>query len=386
MRPVSIIGAYETRWGVLKERTIHDLLAEAGAGALTNAGLESEAIQFIYLGNAFAETLTGQAALASVAADAIGIPHVPGIRFECACCSGAAALRDAYLHVAAGIYDFVLVAGVEKMNTRPMPEILRAIAASFSQEDQAAGIVAPAVFALYAQAHMAKYGTTRAHLASVAAKNYANGLLNPVAHWRKPVSIDEILASPMIAEPLSRHDCSLVTDGAAALVLCPAESAGRFQTKPINIKASAIAGESYKIACRDSYTSFSSTVRAAAAAYAAAKVGPKDISAAETHDCFTITELINLEDLGFFARGDAAGATQAGFTSRGGALPINVSGGLKAKGHAIGATGVGQVVEAVSQLRGEAGVRQIDHLDLFLTHMLGGAPSVSVVHIFERGY
>jgi len=386
LRNVSIIGAHETKWGVLKEKSIIEMIAEAANGAIKNAGVEKQAIQSIYLGNAFGEILNRQASLASAAAESIGIPDVPGIRFECACSSGAVALREAFLNIAFGIYDFVLVVGAEKLNTAPTLEILSAIATSFDIDDQKAGIVAPGLFAMYANAHMKKYGTTKEQLAHVAYKNYQNGLLNPDAHWKKPVSMEDILSSPMIAEPLGRHDCSLITDGAAALVLCPADAAKNYNSRPITIKASAIAGETCKVANRKSYTSFASTVKAAEQAYRMAGIRPEDISGAETHDCFTITEIINIEDLGFYKKGDAAVATEKGLTGINGEKPINCSGGLKAKGHAIGATGVGQVVEAVMQLRGEAGQRQINKKDFFLTHMLGGAPSVSVVHIFERGY
>lgn len=386
LRKVSIIGAYETKWGVLKDVPLIEMIAEAAFGAINNAGIEKQAIQCIYLGNAFGEILNRQACLGSVAADQIGLPEIPGIRFECACAAGTAALREAFLNIASGIYDIVLVIGAEKMNTAPTPEILAAIATSFNADDQRTGLVAPALFALYANAHMHEYGTTKKQLAHVAYKNYQNGLLNPDAHWKKPVTMEDILSSPIIADPLGRHDCSLITDGAAALVLCAEDAAKHFNSRPVTVKASAIAGETCRAAGRESYTSFKSTTRAAEQAYKMAGVRPEDISGAETHDCFTITEIINIEDLGFFKKGEGAAATEAGCTAINGTMPVNPSGGLKAKGHAVGATGVGQVVEAVMQLRGEAGSRQIKNNDLFLTHILGGAPSVSLVHIFERGY
>lgn len=386
MRQVSVIGAHEIEWGVLKEKSVLDMISEAANGAIKDAGIEKDAIQTVYLGNAFGEILARQATMGSAAANIIGIPHVPGIRYECACSSGAIAMREAYLNVAHGTQDFVLVVGVEKMNTVETPEILSAIATSFNFEDQEAGIVAPALFALYANAHMHRYGTTKEQLAKVAEKNYHHGSLNPHAHYQKAVSFEDVMNAPMIAEPLGRHDCSLVTDGAAALVLCPADIAKNYNSKPINFLASALGGDYYRVANRDSYVSFMSTKNAANAAYEMAGVKPEDISMAETHDCFTITEIINIEDLGFYPKGDAAAAVEAGETRYDGKKPVNVSGGLKAKGHAIGATGVGQVVEACYQFRGEAGERQVPKLDLILTHMLGGSPSISSVHIFERGF
>ncbi|NLN07797.1 MAG: thiolase domain-containing protein [Firmicutes bacterium] len=386
MRKVSVIGAHEIKWGVLKEKPLLDMVSEAANKAITDAGIDRYAIQAIFLGNAFGEILTGQATLGSATANILGIPHVPSIRFECACSSGAIALREAFLNIAHGVYDYVLVVGVEKMNTKETPQILSAIATSFDFYDQKAGIVAPAVFALYASAHMKHFGTTKEQLAMVAEKNYYNGSLNPNAHYQKQVSLEEILNAPMIAEPLGRHDCSLVTDGAAALVLGPAETAKNYNSQPINILASAIAGDYYRVANRDSYVSFASTRIAARQAYEMAGVQPQDITCAETHDCFTITEIINIEDLGFFPKGEGGRAVQDGETRLAGRIPVNASGGLKAKGHAIGATGVGQVVEAVTQLRGKAGERQIKNVELFLTHMLGGSPSISVIHIFARGY
>ncbi len=386
MRKVSIIGAHEIRWGVLKEKPMLDMISEAANGAIMDAGIDREAIQTIFLGNAFGEILTGQATLGSATANILGMPRIPGIRFECACSAGAIALREALMNIAHGVYDYILVVGVEKMNTKETPEILSAIATSFNFEEQKAGIVAPAVFALYANAHMDLFGTTKEQLAMVAEKNYYNGSLNPKVHYQKEVSMEEILNAPMIAEPLGRHDCSLVTDGAAALVLGPADSAKLYNSQPIDILASAVAGDYYQVSNRDSYVSFISTRNAARDAYNTAGLEPKDISCAETHDCFTITEVINIEDLGFFPKGEGGKAVESGETRLTGSIPVNASGGLKAKGHAIGATGVGQVVEAVNQLRGNAGKRQIKDAELVLTHMLGGSPSISTVHIFARGY
>lgn len=386
MRKVSIIGAHEIKWGVLKDRTILDMIAEAANGAINNSGIEKGAIQLIYLGNAFGEILLNQATLASAASTALGIPHVPGIRFECACSSGAVAFREAYLNVAFGVYDFVLVIGSEKMNVSNTEAILAAIATGLDIDEQCLGLVAPAAYAMYAQAHMKKFGTTKKQLALVAEKNYYNGSLNPNAHVQKQVSFEEIFNAPIIADPLGRHDCSLVTDGAAAVVLCASDLAERYNSRPISVLASAISGEAFTVANRDSYVSFASTVKASLEAYKMAGVCPEDISCAETHDCFTITEIINIEDLGFFPKGEGGRAVEDGFTRLTGSKPINASGGLKAKGHAIGATGVGQIVEAVSQLRGEAGQKQVVNAELILTHMLGGSPSISTVHIFGRGY
>lgn len=386
MRKVSIIGAEEIRWGVLKERTFSDMIAEAGNKAIHDSGIERKAIQAIYVGNFGAPAFVGQATVGSLVATTLGMPNIPAFRIEAACSSGAIAFREAYIAVAAGIYDFVLVLGVEKMNTKETPEVMELIAQGTYSRENAIGLNAPAMFAIYAQAHMKKYGTTKEQLAHVSAKSYYHGSLNTHAHIQKTFSVKEVLEAPIIASPLGRHDCSLVTDGAAAVVICPSELAKRYNSKPIEVVTSAMGGETFKVSDRESFTTFGCTKRAVSQAFAHSRLTPKDISFVECHDCFSITEIINMEDLGFFKPGDAALAVVEGRTRIGGEVPFNVSGGLKSKGHAIGATGVGQIIEVVYQLRGLVGSRQVKNAEIALTHMLGGPPSISTVHIFKKGF
>jgi acetyl-CoA C-acetyltransferase len=386
MRKVSIIGADEIRWGVLKERTFPDMIAEAGNKAIRDSGIDRRSIQALYMGNYSGPAFVNQATAGSLAATVLGMPNVPAFRVEAACSSGAIAFREAYIAVAAGVYDFALVLGAEKLNTKETPETMELIAQGADLEERAMGLNAPAMFALYAQAHMKRYGTTKEQLAHVSAKSYYHGSLNPHAHVQKAISVEEVMNAPIIATPLGRHDCSLVTDGAAAIVICPSEIARLHHPKPIQVAASALAGETFKVSQRESLTSMGCTKRAAAQAFAQAGLTPKDISFVECHDCFSITEIINIEDLGFFRPGEAGPATVEGKTRLGGPIPVNVSGGLKSKGHAIGATGVGQIVEITYQLRGVAGPRQVKNAETALTHMLGGPPSVATIHIFQRGY
>lgn len=388
MRKVTIIGANEIKWGVLKERTFEDMAAEAGNGAIKDSGIDRKAIQCIYIGNYAANETCGLNVIPGVIADAVGLPNVPGMRFENACSSGAVALREAFFAVAFGVYDFVMVLGIEKLNTMPTLQMMDVIARGLDPNENYRGLNAPSLYAMYARALMKKYGYTKEMMAHVSAKSYYNGALNPVAHWypKGPVSVEEVMNAPIVAYPLGRHDCSLTTDGAAALVLCPAEIAKNYNAKPIEIIASAMAGETMRIAYRDDFTSFGCTVRAAKMAYEMARIEPKDVSFAEVHDCFSSTELIDIEDLGFFPRGEGGPATMEGKTALNGEMPINASGGLKAKGHPIGSTAVGQYVEITKQMRGIAGPRQVKNTEIGLSHMLGGAPSVCTIHIFKKGF
>jgi len=386
LRKVAVLGVGQCKWGMLADRTVHDMIAEVGNAALRDAGVPRNLIEAVYLGNVTGGELCNQYTMGSVAAHALGIPAVPAHRYEAACCTGAIGFREAYLAVANGVYDFVLVIGVEKLNVGDMDRTVEVISRGFDSWEGRIGLLAPSQYALYATAHMHAYGTTREQLAMVAEKNYYHGSLNPDAHMQKRYTVEDVLAAPMISDPLGRHDCSLVTDGAAAVVIGPLEKAKEYNARPIEVLASAVGAETSTTASRESYVSFGSTRRAVEAAYKQAKLGPEDISFVETHDCFTITEIINIEDLGFVPKGEGGAAVQDGYTRLGGKIPVNVSGGLKAKGHALGATGVGQIYEAVKQLRGEAGERQVPNAEVALTHMLGGAPSISTVHIFARGY
>jgi acetyl-CoA C-acetyltransferase len=246
------------------------------------------------------------------------------------------------------------------------------------------GITFPGIFAIFAVAHMAKYGTTKEQLAAVAVKNHANAVHNPLAQYQKEITIDKVLSSRIVAWPLGLFDCSPITDGAAAVILTRNKKAKKFTDAPVKIKASAQANDTMDMCERTDLTTLYSARTAAHRAYKQAKVGAQDIDFAEVHDCFTIAEIIATEDLGFFKPGMGGQAVEEEYTALDGEFAINTSGGLKAKGHPVGATGVAQIIELYHQLRNEAGKRQVDSPNLGLAHNVGGSGATAVVHICER--
>jgi acetyl-CoA C-acetyltransferase len=305
------------------------------------------------------------------------------MRVESACASGGAALRAAFFEVASGASDLVLAAGVEKMNDGADATAVLATAAD--QENEVYhGVTFPGLYALIARAHMETHGTTLEDLAAVAVKNHRHGALNPKAQFRQTVTLEQVMASSMVAEPLRLLHCSPVSDGGAAAVLCPLERAKEFTDRPVKIRASGMATSAMALADRKDPAFLDVVHLAGNRAFQMARLGPQDIDVAEVHDCFTIAELCAIEALCFTERGRAGAATRSGETALGGRIPINTSGGLKSKGHPVGATGVAQVIEIVEQLRGEAGERQVKDAAVGLTQCMGGSGASSVVHIFER--
>jgi acetyl-CoA C-acetyltransferase len=310
---------------------------------------------------------------------------VPATRVESACSSGGAAFRQGFIEVAAGVSDLVLVGGVEKMTDVSGDEATHALSAASDMEYEAyQGITFPGLYALMARAHMNQYGTTRAQLAHVAVKNHRHGAMNPVAQYPFEITVEDVLGSVMVADPLRILDCSPITDGAAAVVLCPLDMARRIAQKPlVKVLASAQASGTMALHAREDFAWIESTAKAAEKAYHMAGKGPKDLQVLEVHDCFTIAEIMVLEALGVVERGKGGQAAESGLTALGGRFPVNTSGGLKSKGHPVGATGVAQVVEIARQLRGEAGPRQVKGAKVGLTQNMGGTGGSSVVHIFE---
>jgi acetyl-CoA C-acetyltransferase len=378
MRPISVAGAGKTAFGAFPGRGLKDLAVEAIGAALADAGVPAGVVQALYVGNFDAPSFTGQNHVAPYVAQAAGLREIPATRFEAACASGGSAFFHAAQAVAHGVYDVVLVCGVEKMTSQPTARVAEILAGAGDAVSEAAvGATFPAIFAMIARRHMHEFGTTREHLAAVAVKNHFNASLNPQAHLRKVITMEQALAGKAVADPLTLYDCSLVSDGAAAVIL---------SSRPGAIRVAGIAQASGPVSLADkaSLTQFEATQRAAAQAYAQAGIGPKEIDLAEVHDCFTIAELIALEDLGFVARGESGPWVAAGNTALGGVLPVNTSGGLKAKGHPIGATGVAQICDLVLQMRGEAGERQVGRADWGLAQNLGGSGATSVVTILRR--
>jgi acetyl-CoA C-acetyltransferase len=386
-RPVAIVGIGSTKIGELWEQSLRDLAVEAGISALTDAGMSGKEIQAIWGGNMSAGQFLNQEHVVALIVDYVGLAglHISATRVEQACASGGAALRDAILAVASGYYDIVMAAGVEKMTDVDGGTAAKILASAADQEWEALmGATFPSLYALIAQEHMRKFGTTSEHLAAAAVKNHRNARNNPLAHFRNEITIEQVLNSPMISSPLHILDCCPLSDGAAAVVVTSAEIAKEFTDTPIYIKATAQASDYLALYDRRELTTFDSTVTASRNAYQQAKLEPRDIDVCEVHDCFTIAEILAIEDLGFFDKGTGGIATAEGETEIGGRIPINPSGGLKAGGHPVGATGIKQVYEIVQQLRGEAGKRQVNGAEIGMTHNIGGSGATCVIHILSR--
>lgn len=386
MRRVAIIGAGMTKFGEHWEQGFRNLIIEAGIKAVQDAGLQGNEINAGYVGNMASGSLIGQEHVGALIADQMGLNPIPITRVEAACASGGVALRQAYVAVASGMHDIVVVGGVEKMNDLGTNEVSEVLGGAGDEEwELFIGATFPGLYALMAKRHMHEYGTTEEMLASVAVKNHEHGSCNPYAQFRNKITIETVMKSKMVSDPLKVFDCSPITDGAAAVVLAPLESAKKYAEQPVEIVASAQASDTIALHSREKLSEIKATKIAAKKAYEMAKVGPKDIDVAEVHDCFTIAEILAIEDLGFFPKGQGGKASLDGKTGlKGGEIPINTSGGLKAAGHPVGATGIKQAVEITWQLRGKAEGRQVPDAEIGLTQNVGGSGATAVVHIFRK--
>jgi acetyl-CoA C-acetyltransferase len=412
-RGVAMVGAGMSKFGAFKGKSSRDLFVEAfkHMAASVDKGLDPEAIETVYVGNYSSDLFEHQGHTAPIMADAVGLIPRPAIRVEDACASGGVALRQGVMAIASGMYEVVLVGGIEKMTDLPTAAVTDTLAtAADTLYEVSAGFTFPGFYAAMATAYMHKYGMQPEHLMNVALKNHENGSLNPLAQFNisipdwmqsriasaerkgKPVPtwgnvwdfLHDDRANPMIAWPLRLFDCSPITDGAAAVLLVSEERAKEFSDHPIHIIGSGQASD-YALHDRQDLTNIAAAQGAAQQAYQMAGVTPEDIRIAEVHDCFTIAEIIATEDLGFFKPGNGYKMAEDGVTARDGAKPINTSGGLKAKGHPVGASGVGQAVEIWKQMRAQAGDRQVNRdVPLALTHNVGATGSTCVVHIYER--
>jgi acetyl-CoA C-acetyltransferase/acetyl-CoA acyltransferase len=383
MRRVAVIGVGTTKFGK-HERTSAELFAEAAADALLDAELPPSAIQALYYGNFVGSETEHQLHTGPQAASILGIPAIPTTRFEAACASSHAAFRHAVMEIGAGVSDVVLVGGAERVLNVPTAESTEYFAhASDAVWEQTLGLTFPGVFALIARAHMEKYGTTEEQMAAVAVKNHKHGTLNAKAHFQKEITAEQVLASAYVADPLKLFDCCPFTDGGAAVVLA-SEEVARKRRRPVWVLASAAASDWMLLGDKHDLARVPATERAAAGAYRQAGLGPSDVDVVELHDCFTIAEIVATEGLGLFEPGAGGRAAAQGRTSLGGTIPVNPSGGLKARGHPVGATGAAQIAEVVTQLRGEAGPRQVDHARIGLTHTLGGNTASVLVSLFGR--
>jgi acetyl-CoA C-acetyltransferase len=382
MRQVAVVGIGKTAFGAFPDRDLRSLAVEAGQKALENAGAKQSQVEAFYLGNFAGPSFVGQNHLAPYVAAAMGITGIPATRFEAACASSGAAFFHAVSAVAAGLYDVILVTGVEKMTSQPTPKVTEILAGAGDLCGEVrAGATFPALFAMIARRHMYQYGTTREQLAAVAVKNHANGAKNPLAHMRKVITMEQALNGKPISEPLTVYDCSLISDGAAAVLIAPFERASEFTDKPVRVLGIAQASDNVALDEKEDITTLRAVKISAEKAYKMAGVKPSDIQFAEVHDCFTIAEIVAIEDLGFVKKGEGGPYSLAGKTCIQGELPVNTSGGLKAKGHPVGATGVGQICDVVQQIRGEADERQVKRNSLGLAQNLGGSGATSVITI-----
>lgn len=377
-----IVGVGHTRFGVLKEN-VYELIDYAVKEALESVdkGIEAKDIDAVIVANFLAE-LAGVGHLGPVALKALGRYDVDAYRVESACASGGLALYQAWQYVKSGVYKNVLVVGVEKMTDSETPKVTEALARASTLEEMVHGFTFPGIFALMAREHMRLYGSREEHLALVAVKNHENAIKNPKAHFRRKISVDDVLNSPVVASPLKLYDCSPISDGAAALIL--SSNPREYTDTPVYITGMATGYDKPSLYDRSKIDTLLSVKRAAEKAYKTTGVNPREVDVIELHDCFTIAEILIYEDLGLVEKGSGHKLVEEGTTRLDGEIPVNPSGGLKAKGHPVGATGVSQAVEIYLQLRGEAGERQIENAETGLTANMGGSGASAVVGVYKR--
>lgn len=382
MEKVCVLGAGSTKYGKLED-SITDITIQASIGAIESAGIDPKEIQAGYISNVFG-VADKQVHLGPVVMSNLGIPEKPSLSIESACGSGSVSFREAFANVAAGFYDAVLVAGTEKVTHTgtEWTTTYFSYCSDFFYEG-GAGASFPGLFASMARAYLTEFKATEEDLALVAVKNHENGLLNPKAHLRKKITVDDVMKSAVVASPLKLYDCCPFSDGASAVILCSEKFAKEHSKNYVQVIGSGRGGSPATLQGRDHMTTIPSTKLAAQAAYKMAGITPKDVDFAEVHDCFTIAEIVDTEDLGFFEKGTGVQAVREGRTAKNGDIPINPSGGLKAKGHPIGATGVGQVVEVFEQLTGKASERTVKDAKIGLTHNFGATGASCAVHIFQ---
>jgi acetyl-CoA C-acetyltransferase len=383
MRRVAVIGVGVTKFGK-HDRSSAELFAEAARDAIVDAEIDPRAIQALYFGNVTGGESERQLHMGPLAATLLGLPTIPTTRIENACATSHAAFRHAVMEIGAGVSDVVLVGGAERILHVPTDHATEFFAyCSDAAYEQPTGLTFPGVFALIARAHMDKYGTTEEQMAHVAVKNHRHGVHNPKAQFRKEISLETVMKSAYVADPLKLFDCCPFTDGGAAVILA-SEKVARNHRRAVWVLGTHAATDTMFMAEKRDLARVAATERAAAGAYMQAGRGPGDVDVVELHDCFTIAEIVATEGLGFFEPGTGGMAAEKGWTSIGGKIPINPSGGLKSKGHPIGATGAAQIAEIVTQLRGEAGPRQVEGARTGLTHTLGGNTATVLVSLFGR--
>jgi len=412
-RGVAVVGAGMSKFGMFKDKNSKDLFAEAFTEMLSSVdkGVDPKDIDALYLGNFSNDFFMHQGHWGPIISDLIGLPPKPATRTEGACASSALAFREGVFAIASGFYEMVLVSGVEEMSKRSTEEVAEGLALATVPYESRVGFTFPGVFGAIATAYFARYGATREHLMNVTIKSHNNARLNPKAQYN--VSIRDIMnskiqrakkkgepvpiwrdekeflrdpvANPVVAWPMMLYDCCPISDGAACMLLVAEEIAKNFTDNPLYVVGIG-QGSGKGLHAAEELTSFGATRQAAKEAYELSGLKPQDVQFAEVHDCFSIAEIVHLEDLGFFKPGEGYKAVEEGLTRLDGSKPINTSGGLKCKGHPVGATGVGQLYEVWKQLRGEAGERAVPIKDLRIgaAHNLGGTGGTCTFTILER--
>lgn len=376
MREVMVLGVGMTKFGI-SEQSMKEMFAMAALDALHESNIDGKDLDALLIGNVLGDYEEGQINIAPYLGAEIGIgADTPSTRFEGACASATVAIRHGVLMVASGIHDLVMVGGTERTTIMGTPLATKTFAmGSHSEYERFAGITFPGVFGMVAHLYSKKYGIPlkdlKRSMAGVAVKNHYNGTLNPLAHFRKEITLETVLEGPMIADPLQLFDCCPFSDGAAALVIADASKFKNQVSKPVYIAGTG-QGSAGSVYVQKDITRIVAREASVKQAYKQAGIGPADVDVCELHDCFTIAEVIASEALGFFEFGDGAAAADRGDTSLKGKIPINPSGGLKAKGHPIGATGAAQTYEIVKQLRGECGERQVEGARTGVVDTLGG--------------
>ncbi len=383
---VSIVTAGMSKFGRFDGVYARELFVEAVTDAYQKCpNLDPKRdIQALIVGQ-MGESFEHQGHTGPTMADWAGLTPIPTIRTEAACSSSAVALRTGIFAIMSGLYDTVMVAGVEKMTHRKTSDVTEYLAMACDYPfEQYQGATFPGLFAMVGRAHMHKYGTTEKQMALVAVKNHKHGAMNPKAHMQKEICLEDALSSRVVAYPLKLYDCSLITDGACCLILTKPENAKKYTDTPVNIIGTGQASDTIGLYERENLTNLDAGRLAGEQAYKMAAVKPDDIDVAEVHDCFTIAEIVAYEDLGFCDKGKGGCLIEDGQTGIDGKIAVNTSGGLKAKGHPVGATGAAQAYEVYLQLTQQAGKRQVKGAEIGLTHNIGGLGATGVVNILKR--
>jgi len=391
---VGIVGIGHAKFGKRTDATLRELAHEAVTPALEDAGIDTKDIDASVVGVA-CEDFAAQVSPAALIHDYVGMGNKPVFRVEAACATGSAAVRSAWALIESGLAEMVLVVGAETMTHLGTPKATEVIArAGDTRWEYPFGATFPAYYALMAIAHMHQYGTTREQLSMVAVKNHMYGAMNPYAHIQRKITLDEAMKSAMICPPLNLYDCCLISDGAAdcclisdgaaAAILASKEKAKRISDTPVWLAGLGAASDTMMISERENLTELRATKMAAEAAYKMAGITPKNVDVAVVHDCFTIAEIMAYEDLGFCKKGEGGKFIEEKQSYIGGKTPINVDGGLKSKGHPLGATGVSMTVEITKQLRGEAGKRQVNRAEIGLSQNIGDVGQYCFVHVYSR--